>query len=190
MRSVSRRLGRQLERGASTRATIRARRSAAVVGRRRTRRTSTRVPQCFGDRDEHVGVAVRHALAGQHLGAEVAHRARARARSRAGSCRRPRRPRATRGARAAVRAAIATTCSSVATSASRPRSGACSRRAAPAGRRGRFDRAERLDRFLAAAQSLRAERVVADRRRGWRRRWPGRRSPRPVPRASRGAARC
>ena len=106
--------------------------AGAQVDRRRRRRRRrcrrvARAAQRFGDGDEHVGVAVRHALAGEHLGAEVARGAHARARSRAGSCRRPPRPRAARGAPGCCRAAIATTCSSVATSESRPRSGACSR---------------------------------------------------------------
>ena len=125
--------------------------------------TRRRLAERFGDRAERVGVAVGEALAGEHARAELARRDLAELageaaladagvadeqhelRALAGwspSCARPR---------------------SVASSASRPTSGDRCAGAAPAGRGERVDRAERLDRLVAAPQRDRPERLVADR---------------------------
>ena len=68
-----------------------------AVGARRRR---ARLAQRFGDRAERVRVAVGKALAGEHVRRRARTPRSRRARSRAGSCRRPRRRRGARGARA------------------------------------------------------------------------------------------
>ena len=105
-----------------------------------------------------------------------------RARSRAGSCRRPASPdSSTSWARRRVRRHRQRRARARRPSASRPRSGACSRTRRRPGRR-RAPRARGTPRPVPRGRAGPAGRAPrSESTRGWRRRWPGRRPPRPGP---------